>query len=144
MSRSKQFFDGLGVGFFQHQKIFSGGSFDHLTGSGIFICPKKSYPFLDFMDLLVEQFRFPNFQIKQIWAGLVSNLQQITEPPGNQKQGPCSFAFQQGVGGDGGSHPDPFDQIRVKSFRIKRLTGYILKNPAYSLSGSVVIIVGIF
>lgn len=80
-------------------------------------------------DLRVEHVGLDDMAGEDVGAGLVADFEDIDEAVGDDEDGGCALAFQQGVCGDGGAHLDGVD----------RATAMVGEDGAHSLYRSVVI-----
>ena len=73
-----------------------------------------------------------NGQREEVGPGLVADQHRVRETPGGDEQRLGPGAFQQGVGGDRGAHPDGLD-----AGRRERLAGLRAQDPAHGFHGGV-------
>mmetsp|Transcript_1772 Transcript_1772/g.5568 ORF Transcript_1772/g.5568 Transcript_1772/m.5568 type:complete len:250 (+) Transcript_1772:1819-2568(+) len=74
----------------------------------------EPHPLVHLDDLVVQHARAPDAQVKDVWARLSANVQQVSEAPAHEQRRLCSIPLEQSVGGDGGAHPDGEDATRVQ------------------------------
>ena len=77
--------------------------------------PLRTDALVDLLDLRVQQLGQHDLPLEQARAVLVGDAQGIAKAARDQQQGRLAFAFEQGVGGDGGAHLDRVDQTRGDS-----------------------------
>ena len=96
----------------QDGQPLSGNAPDHRRSRRFLAVFQQAQALINFDDLFVKQFRFPDLQVEEAGTVLVADLQDVAESPGDQQGTAGSPALQQGVGGHRGTHADPFNPFR--------------------------------
>ncbi len=111
---------------------------------GVILLPQDPQALVRFNDLPVQNFGFFDLQVKNPGTVLVSDLKNITESPGHHQGAGRAFSFQQGVGGHGGPHANPFNPVGFEQFFGYGLAGHLFQDAPDSFTGCVRIVPGIF
>ena len=69
-----------------------------------------------------------SYQVKYLGSGLVANVEQVPEAPGDQEGHPLSFPLQQGISSNSGSHAYPLDHGGVQQLIARNSHSQKLKN----------------